>query len=132
MARERFFTGSRFEERGGYARGVRDGDMVFLSGCVGFDYVNHTISDDIVEQTHQAFRNINWALEELNASFADVVRVVIYIADRAYYEQTVDLIGEYCRDARPANTFIVAQLVDPRMKIEIEVTTRDGGGDTAA
>ena len=53
---------------------------------------------------------------------------MIYIAERAYYEQTVGVIGEYCRDVRPANTFIVAQLVDPRMKIEIEVTTRDGGG----
>ena len=53
---------------------------------------------------------------------------MIYIADRAYYEQTFDIIGEYCRDVRPANTFIFAQLVDSRMKIEIEVTTRDGGG----
>ena len=130
MARERFFTGSRFEERGGYARGVRDGDMVFLSGCVGFDYVNDTISDDVVEQTHQAFRNINWGLKELGASFDDVVRIVIYIADRAYYEETVDVIGEYCRSVRPANTFIIAQLVDPRMKIEIEVTTRDRAEDT--
>lgn len=125
MARERFFTGSRFEERGGYARGVRDGDMVFMSGCVGFDYVNDTISDDVVEQTHQAFRNINWGLKELGSSFDDVVRIVIYIAERSYYEETVDVIGEYCRDVRPANTFIIAQLVDPRMKIEIEVTTRD-------
>lgn len=130
MARERFFTGSRFEERGGYARGVRDGNMVFMSGCVGFDYVNDTISDDVVEQTHQAFRNISWGLMELGASFDDVVRIVIYIADRAYYEETVDVIGEYCREVRPANTFIIAQLVDPRMKIEIEVTTRDRAEDT--
>ena len=128
MTRKRYFTGSRFEERGGYARGVRDGDMVFMSGCVGFDYEKDTIADDIVEQTHQAFRNINRGLAELGATFEDVVRIVIYIADRAYYEQTVDIIGEYCRDVRPANTFIVAQLVDPRMKIEIEVTPRDGGG----
>jgi enamine deaminase RidA (YjgF/YER057c/UK114 family) len=125
MARAHFFTGSRFEERGGYARGVRDGDMVFMSGCVGFDYVNDKISNDVVEQTHQAFRNINWGLKELGASFDDVVRIVIYIADRSYYEETVDVIGEYCRDVRPANTFTIAQLVDPRMKIEIEVTTRD-------
>ena len=128
MTRKRYFTGSRFEERGGYARGVRDGDMVFMSGCVGFDYEKDTIADDIVDQTHQAFQNINRGLAELGATFEDVVRIVIYIADRAYYEQTVDIIGEYCRDVRPANTFIVAQLVDPRMKIEIEVTTRDGGG----
>lgn len=128
MARERFFTGSRFEERGGYARGVRDGDMVFMSGCVGFDYEKDTISDDVKAQTHQAFSNINWGLRELNATFADVVRIVIYIADRSYYEETVDIICEYCQEARPANTFIIAQLVDPRMKIEIEVTTRDGAG----
>ena len=128
MTRKRYFTGSRFEERGGYARGVRDGDMVFMSGCVGFDYEKDTIADDIVEQTHQSFRIIYRGLEGLGSSFEDVVRIVIYIADRAYYEQTVDIIGEYCRDVRPATTFIVAQLVDPRMKIEIEVTTRDGGG----
>ena len=128
MTRKKYFTGSRFEERGGYARGVRDGDMVFMSGCVGFDYEKDTIADDIVEQTHQAFRNINRVLAELGATFEDVVRSVIYIADRTNDEQTVDIIGEYCRDVRPANTFIVAQLVDPRMKIEIEVTTRDGGG----
>jgi enamine deaminase RidA (YjgF/YER057c/UK114 family) len=125
MARQRFFTGSRFEERGGYARGVRDGDMVFMSGCVGFDYEKDTISDDIGEQTHQAFRNVNWGLRELGSSFEDVVRIVIYIAERSYYEETVDIIGEYCREVRPANTFVIAQLVDPRMKIEIEVTARD-------
>ena len=128
MTRKRYFTGSRFEERGGYARGVRDGDMVFMSGCVGFDYEKDTIADDIVEQTHQAFRNINRGLAELRATFGYVVRIVIDIADCAHYEQTVDIIGESCRNVRPANTFIVAQLVDPRMKIEIEVTTRDGGG----
>ncbi len=125
MARQRFFTGSRFEERGGYARGVRDGDMVFMSGCVGFDYEKDTISDDIGEQIHQAFRNVNSGLRELGSSFDDVVRIVIYIAERSYYEETVDIIGEYCREVRPANTFVIAQLVDPRMKIEIEVTARD-------
>ena len=128
MTRKRYFTGSRFEEWGGYARGARDGDMVFMSGCVGFDYEKDTIADDIVEQTHHAFQNMNRGFTELGATFEDVVRIVIYIADRAYYEQTFDIIGEYCRDVRPANTFIVAQLVDPRMKIEIEVTTCDGGG----
>ena len=128
MTRKRYFTGSRFEERGGYARGVRDGDMVFMSGCVGFDYEKDTTADDIVEQTHQVFRNINRGLAELGATFGYFVRIVIDIANRAFYEQTVDIIGEYCRNVRPANTFIVAQLVGPRRKIEIEITTCEGGG----
>ncbi len=124
MARERYFTGSRFEERGGYARGVRDGEMVFMSGCVGFDYQKDTIADDMVEQTRQAFRNVKNGLDAIGSSFADVVRFVIHIPNRAYYEDVVDIIGEHCRDVRPAKTFIVAQLVDPRMKVEIEVTAR--------
>lgn len=99
--------------------------MVFLSGCTGFDYLSGEIAEDVVTQTHKVFENINWALRELDASFEDAVRVVIYISDRDYYEETVDIIGEYCKHVRPANTFIVAQLVDPRMKIEIEVTTRN-------
>ena len=131
MARRHFFTGSAFEERGGYSRGVRDGDMVFLSGCTGFDYVAGTISDDVVEQTHQVFRNINWALDELGASFADAVKVQVFVAEASYYEATIDVIGDYCCDVRPANTFVVAPLVDPRMKIEIEVTARVGGGNEA-
>jgi enamine deaminase RidA (YjgF/YER057c/UK114 family) len=55
----RIFSGSKFEEIAGYARAVVDGDWVHVSGCTGMDYASGEISDDAVEQTHQAFRNIN-------------------------------------------------------------------------
>ena len=86
MIRKGYLTGSRFEERGCYARDVRDGDMLFTSGCAGFDCEKDTIADDIVKQTHQASRNINRGLAELGAIFGEVVRIVIYFADRAHYE----------------------------------------------
>lgn len=122
MARKLISSGSSFEELAGYSRAVVDGPWVFVSGTTGFDYASGEISDDPVEQTRQTFRNIEAALAEAEASMADVVRVRIYLATADIFAAVAPVIGEYCRAARPANTTVIAPLIDARMKIEIEVT----------
>ena len=124
MTRKLISSGSEFEELAGYSRAVVDGAWVFVSGTTGFDYAAGTISDDVVEQTEQTFRNIEIALTEAGASLADIVRIRIFVVDRADFEKIVPIIGRHCRAARPANTTVIAPLVDPRMKVEIEVTAR--------
>jgi enamine deaminase RidA (YjgF/YER057c/UK114 family) len=62
MKRRNISSGSRFEELYGHSRAVVAGEMVFVSGTVGFDYETHTVSDDPAEQTHQTFRNIQRAI----------------------------------------------------------------------
>lgn len=123
-SRERISTGSRWEEIAGYSRALVDGAWIFVSGCTGFDYANHTIADDVVEQAHQCFRNIQHTLAEAGAELGDMVRVRVYLADRADFAAVAPVIGKYCAAARPANTTVIAALVDPAMKIEIEVTAR--------
>ena len=124
MARQRISSGSSFEELAGYSRAIVDGDWVFVSGTTGFDYKAGTISADVVEQTHQCFRNIEWALVQAKAKLKDMVRIQIHLTDAADFTKIAPVIGQYCREARPANTTVVSQLIDPRMKIEIEVTAR--------
>lgn len=124
MARTLISSGSTFEKVAGYSRAVVDGKWVFVSGTTGFDYAAGTISDDVVEQTHQTFRNIRAALEQAKSSLADVVRVRVYLTDAAFFERVAPILGEYLGEARPANTTVVCPLIDPRMKIEIEVTAR--------
>jgi enamine deaminase RidA (YjgF/YER057c/UK114 family) len=124
MTRKLISSGSRFEEAGGYSRAVVDGEWVFVSGCTGFDYKAGTIAADVVEQAEQTFRNIEWALKEGGATLADVVRTVIYVADRADFEWIMPVLKKHFGKIRPTSTAVVAQLVDPRMKIEIEVTAR--------
>jgi enamine deaminase RidA (YjgF/YER057c/UK114 family) len=126
MAPERrhISSGSAFEERAGYARAVVDGDWVFVSGTTGFDYPTGQIDPDPVAQTRQCFANIEAALAEAGCGLADMVRVRIHVADRDVFEAVADTIGDICRQARPANTTVVSALVDPRMKIEIEVTAK--------
>lgn len=125
MSERRFFgSGSSFEALAGYSRAVADGDDVFVSGTTGFDYARMTIDDDPVAQTHQCFRNIAGALAQAGCSLDDVVRVRYLLTDAALFERLAPIFGEYMRTARPAATAMVVGLVDPRMRIEIEVTAR--------
>lgn len=126
MTRKLISSGSPFEEQIGYSRAVVDGDWVFVSGTTGYDYATMTISDDVTEQARQALRNIGAALAEAGASFADVVRVHYLLPDGDDFEATWPALREAFGEARPAATMIQAALMDPRMRIEIEVTARIG------
>jgi enamine deaminase RidA (YjgF/YER057c/UK114 family) len=127
MARKLISSGSTFEAEIGYSRAVVDGDWVFVSGTTGFDYATMTISDDVVAQCRQVMRNIAAALDQADATMADIVRVHYLLPRREDFEPCWPVLKEYLGNVRPAATMIQAGLADPRMKIEIEVTARCGG-----
>jgi enamine deaminase RidA (YjgF/YER057c/UK114 family) len=122
MTRRLISSGSTFEKSIGYSRAVVDGEWVLVSGTTGFDYSTMTIQDDAVAQCEQAFRNIEAALKQAGASFKDVVRVHYLMTDAADFERCWPAMGKVFGDVRPSCTAMVVGLVDPRMKIEIEVT----------
>lgn len=124
MARKLISSGSDFEKVAGYSRAVVDGRWVFVSGTTGFDYAAGTISDDVTEQTRQALRNIDAALRQADSGLADVVRIRVFITKAEDFAVIAPVLGEFLGDVRPANTTIVCQLVDAKMKVEIEVTAR--------
>jgi enamine deaminase RidA (YjgF/YER057c/UK114 family) len=117
-------SGSSFEAEAGYSRAVVDGDWIFVAGTTGFDYAQMTIASDPAEQARQAFRNIEKALAEAGARLGDVVRVKYYVPDAADWPAIVPVLGEAFGTIRPAATALICGLVDPRMKVEIEVTAR--------
>jgi enamine deaminase RidA (YjgF/YER057c/UK114 family) len=117
-------SGSSFEALVGYSRAVVDGDRVHVSGTTGFDYPTMTISPDPVAQTRQCFANIAAALAQAGCTLDDVVRVRYLLTDAALFEPLGPVFGEYLGRARPAATAMVVGLVDPRMRIEIEVEAR--------
>ena len=117
-------SGSPFEATIGYSRAVVDGAWVFVSGTTGFDYATMTISPDVREQAEQAMRNIGQAMTEAGTSFNDIVRVRYILPDAADFEPCWPVLQRYLGEVRPAATMLAAGLLDPRMKIEIEVTAR--------
>jgi enamine deaminase RidA (YjgF/YER057c/UK114 family) len=120
-------SGSSFEKVAGYSRAVVDGDWVFVAGTTGYDYAAMTIVPDVEGQVRQAFRNVEHALAQAGCGLRDVVRVHYYLSDRADFEKVAPIFGEFLGEARPAATAIICDLVEARMKIEIEVTARRRG-----
>lgn len=117
-------SGSEFERIAGFSRAVVQDGWVFVSGTTGFDYAVGSIAEDVEQQTHQAFHNIAAALAEAGAGLADVVRVRVHLTDASDFSVVGSLLNAYFADSRPANTTVISGLIDPRMKIEIEVTAR--------
>jgi enamine deaminase RidA (YjgF/YER057c/UK114 family) len=122
MTRKLVSSGSRFETDIGYSRAVVQGPWCFVSGTTGFNYDTMTISDDVVEQAAQTFRNIEKALRQAGFEMADVVRVHYLLPDAKDFEPCWPVMQQHLGNIRPAATMFTAGLADPRMKIEIEVT----------
>jgi enamine deaminase RidA (YjgF/YER057c/UK114 family) len=122
MKRTLISSGSPFEEQIAYSRAVVQGDWIFVSGTTGFDYSTMSISPLVETQTRQCLENISQALHKAGSSLADVVRVHYILPHGADFEKCWPVLREYFGNVRPAATMISAQLLDPRMLIEIEVT----------
>lgn len=129
MKRRLISGGTPYEALVGYSRAVAAGDWVFVSGTTGRNRLTGEIPEDIVAQTRLAFETIIWALGEAGSSMAEVVRGRIVISDPAEESRVVPVIGEYLKPVRPALTMYVAELLDRRLKIEIDVTALRGSAE---
>ncbi|MFW8593351.1 RidA family protein [Cribrihabitans neustonicus] len=117
----RISFGGEFETKVGYSRAVVAGGFVHVAGTVGQ-------GGDVVEQCRSALETIGAALEEAGARFADVVRVTYYLPDRTEFEPCWPLLSETFGAHPPAATMIECNLIDPKYRIEIEVTALDPRG----
>jgi enamine deaminase RidA (YjgF/YER057c/UK114 family) len=115
-------SGSPFEKTMGYSRAVAQGPFCFVSGTTGYDYAKMEMPEDVASQASNALGTIEKALAEAGFSMKDVVRVTYYISDAAHSEAILPVLGKFFGEIRPAATLLIAQLMKPEMKIEIEVT----------
>jgi enamine deaminase RidA (YjgF/YER057c/UK114 family) len=122
MPHQLISSGSTFEHEIGYSRAVVEGDWIFVSGTTGFDYSRMTISEDLLEQAEQCFKNIEAALNEAGATLRDVVRVTYVFPVAEDFPKCWPILRKYLGETRPAAMMISAGLSDPRMRIEIQVT----------
>ena len=129
MQRQWITSGSVYEEQIGYSRAVVAGDWVFVSGTTGFDYTNMTIAEGVATQAEQCLKNISAALAQADCTLDNVVRVNYVLPDGRDFEACWPVLRKHLGKAKPAAMVITAGLLDPRMKIEIEVTACRGLGD---
>lgn len=122
MSIKRIPSGSAYEPKIGYCRAVVADGWVYVAGTTGNDPATMTTPENVVEQCELALGHIQTALQAAGASFADVVRVNYILPDRNDFEACWPSLRKAFGDNPPAATMIEAGLIDPAMKIEIEVT----------
>lgn len=127
---QRISSGSPFEATFGYSRAVRNGEMVYVSGTTGYDYAAMTMPDDPGVQAANALDTISRALAQAGASLADVVKVTYIVTETAYVDAVVGAVGPVFADIRPAATMLIAGLIKPEMKVEIDVIARIGAASS--
>jgi enamine deaminase RidA (YjgF/YER057c/UK114 family) len=113
----------------GYANGMvaTGARHIFVGGQIGWNAQQQFETDDFIAQCDQALRNVLAVLQAANAGPQHMVRMTWYITDRDEYSARLKELGAAYRNTMgkhfPAMTCVeVSRLVEPRAKVEIEVT----------
>ena len=113
-------SGSPFEETIGFSRAVRIGDRVIVSGTAPI-WPSGDCAEDVAVQARRCFEIIEQALSRLGATLDNVVCTRMFLTSAADAGAVGRVHGEMFSGARPAATMVVvAGLLDPRWKVEVE------------
>lgn len=106
---------------GPYSQAVRAGGFIFTSGQIGLDPTTGKLVEGIEAQTRQALANLAVILETAGASFEDVVKTTIFLADMGDF-QTVNMIyaSKFAADP-PARSTVQVAALPRRALVEIEM-----------
>lgn len=113
-------SGTPWESFAGYARAVRQGNRIHVSGTTATHRDRLIGGTDPAAQTHFVIDKLEGALQSLGGKLADVVRTRVYVSDMNIWEKVARAHGERFAGIRPANTLIHAKLVGKDYLVEIE------------
>jgi len=125
---ERFGSDGPWEDRYGYSRVVRAGDLLITAGCTATVDGAVTGVGDARAQTLTAIEIALDALAGAGAGLDDVIRTRMYVVDAAHADAVAGAHGSVFGEVRPVATLVVvAGLLDPEHLVEIEVEAYIGG-----
>lgn len=107
---------------GPYSPAIRAGNLLFISGQVGFDPATGALVDgDVSAQTDQVMRNIGSLLQAAGTDFAHVVRTTVYLADMNEFAKMNDVYARYMVDPPPARSTVQVARLPRDARVEIDV-----------
>jgi enamine deaminase RidA (YjgF/YER057c/UK114 family) len=119
-ARTRASSGTVWEERAGFARAVRKGNRIFVSGTTATHRDRLVGGDDAASQTHFCVDKIEGAIRSLGGTLEDIVRTRIYVLRPEIAEAVSRVHAARLGHVRPANTLIQAGLIGDGYLVEME------------
>lgn len=107
---------------GPYSQAIKAGNLLFLSGQIPLDPTSGNIVDgDITVQTERVFQNLKAVLSAAGASFANVVRTTVFLADMNEFAAMNAVYGKYIVDPPPARSTVQVARLPKDVRVEIDV-----------
>lgn len=121
--RQNILSGSPWEDKMGYCRAVKIGNIVEVAGTVAIVDGESVKKDDMYAQTMNILTRIEKVLEEAGAKMSDVVRTRMFTTDISQWEEIARAHGAYFGDIKPTTgIYEVSKLISPDYLVEIEFT----------
>lgn len=121
--RKKISSGSPWEDKVGYSRAIRVGNIIEVAGTTAMDGELLIGKGDVYAQTVFIFKKIEKVLKEAGAGLDDVVRTRMFVVDISKWEEAGKAHGEFFRNIKPVATMVeVSKLINDDLLIEIEVT----------
>jgi len=117
---QRIRSGSPYELTIGFSRAVRVGNRVLVAGTAPIPPSGEEVAEDAGDQMRRCGEIIAAALQEAGADLSMVVRTRMFITDPAHADAVGAAHAEFFAQAQPAATMVVARLLDPAWKVEVE------------
>jgi len=106
---------------GPYSQAIKANGMVFCSGQIPIDpATGNFVSEDIVEQTEQVFKNLGEVLGAAGASFETVVKTSVFLADMNDFAAMNEVYGRYFDTNKPARATVQAARLPRDARVEID------------
>jgi len=107
---------------GPYSQAIRAGSLLFLSGQIPIDPATGQMVDgDIAQQTQRVFKNLEAILTAAGASFDNVVRTTVYLADMSDFAAMNEVYGTYFSSPAPARATVQAARLPRDARVEIDL-----------
>jgi len=109
------------EPIGPYTQAVQYGNTIFLSGQIGIDRTGEFVSEDVVQQTNQAMKNIGFVLKEAGLSYKNIIKTSIFLKDMNDFPKVNEAYASYFKDQFPARETVEVSRLPKDAKVEISV-----------
>lgn len=105
---------------GPYSAGIAAGNLAFLSGQLGLDPSTGELADGVVAQAEQALKNIEALLTAAGATFGDVVKTTVFLADIADFDAVNEVYAARFTEPYPARSAVQVAALPKGALVEIE------------
>lgn len=106
---------------GPYSQGIQVGNCIYTSGQLGLDPVSGQLPSGVEQQTHQAMANLKEVLATAGASFSDVVKSNIFVADLNDFATVNEIYASYLTEPYPARSTVQVARLPKDALVEIEM-----------